>query len=611
MMREWHRRWPLAALTGLLVLWGTRATADNDAIEARMRKDITFLASDQCEGRGPGTKGIDLAAEHIAAAFAKAGLKPGGKEGSYYQPFTVPGGAELKQPNVLRLVGPLGQEIELRHGVDFQVMGFSGSKTVSAPLVFVGYGVNAPRVKYEDFKMLDVAGKVVVLIRRVPRWNSKELPFDKEKKDQHAGLLTKQALAEANKAAAVLLVNDASDLPGGDKLMPFSYIPGSSAIPALHVRRSVIDPILQSSLGMDLRDIERAIDRDLQPRATILAGWTANIQTSVVRKTIAVKNVIGVLEGAGPLAKETVVIGSHYDHLGYGGPGSLNKKPNVKEIHHGADDNASGTTSVIELARRFGAMPNRQGRRLVFMTFSAEEMGLLGSRHYCNKEPIFPLADTVAMVNLDMVGRLRADPKTEKDKLIVEGTGTAKSFNKLIDELNNGTDFQLTKKAGGTGPSDHDSFYRKKVPVFFFFTGMHPDYHRPSDTSDKINVPGMRRVADLAEKVVANLATVKERPEYVEVKGSFTPGPGKIPRIGIIPNYEEDKEGVLVGGVADGGPAAKAGMKAGDVIVEVAGKSVANLNTYMVLMGQQQRGQPLEIGVLRDGKKMTLKVIPQ
>src|SRR5262249_47605447 len=173
------------------------------------------------------------------------------------------------------------------------------------------------------------------------------------------------------------------------------------------------------------------------------------------------------------------------------------------------------------------------------------------------------LADTVAMVNLDMVGRLRADPKTEKDKLIVEGTGTAKSFNKLIDELNNGTDFQLTKKAGGTGPSDHDSFYRKKVPVFFFFTGMHPDYHRPSDTSDKINVPGMRRVADLAEKVVANLATVKERPEYVEVKGSFTPGPGKIPRIGIIPNYEEDKEGVLVGGVADAGPAPKAGMQAG------------------------------------------------
>jgi hypothetical protein len=597
---------------GLVVLWwGAQAVADNDAIEARMRKDITFLASDQCEGRGPGTKGIDLAAEHIAAAFAKAGLKPGGKEGSYYQPFTVSGGAELGQPNSLRIRGPLGQDIELRQGVDFEVMGLSGSKTVSAPLVFVGYGASAPRVKYDDFKMLDVAGKVVILVRRVPRWNNKDLPFDGDKKDQHAALVTKQGLAEANKAAAVLLVNDASDLGQGDKLMPFGYVPGSGTIPGLHVRRSVIDPILQSSLGTDLRTVERAIDRDLKPRAANLPGWTANLQTTVMRKTIPVKNVIGVLEGSGPLAKETVVIGSHYDHLGYGSPGSRSKTPKVKEIHHGADDNASGTTTVIELTRRFAAMPNRQGRRLVFMTFSAEEMGLLGSRHYCNKEPLFPLADTVAMVNLDMVGRLRPDPKTEKDKLIVEGTGTAKTFNKLIDELNHGTGFQVTKKAGGTGPSDHDSFYRKKIPVIFFFTGMHPDYHRPSDTSDKINVPGMRRVADMAEKLIDHLATVKDRPEYVEVKGSFSPGPGKIPRLGIVPNYEEEKEGVLVGGVIDGGPAAKAGMKMGDQIIELAGKRVANLNTYMVLMGQQQRGQPLEIGVLRNGKKMTLKVIPQ
>jgi hypothetical protein len=615
MMREWHRRWPLAALLGLLVLWGTRATADNDAIEARMRKDITFLASDQCEGRGPGTKGIDLAAEHIAAAFAKAGLKPGGKDGSFYQPFTVPGGPELKSPNVLHLRGPLGQEIQLRHGIDFEVMGFSAGKTVSAPLVFVGYGISAPRVEYEDFKMLDVAGKVVILIRRTPRWNNADAPFDGDKKDEHAALLRKQALAEKSKAAAVLLVNDASDLSEGDKLMPFGYIPGSSDIAALHVRRSVIDPILRSSLGADLREVERAIDRDLKPRAANLPGWTASLQTSVERKTIvAVKNVIGVLEGSGPLAKETVVIGSHYDHLGYGGIGSRNKALGTKAIHHGADDNASGTTSVMELARRFGATPNRQGRRLVFMTFSAEEMGLLGSRHYCNKEPLYPLADTVAMVNLDMVGRLRLDPKTKQDKLIVEGTGTAKTFSKLIDELNNGTGFRLIKKPGGTGPSDHDSFCRKKIPVFFFWTGMHPDYHRPSDTSDKINVPGMRRIADLAEKVIIRLATVKERPEYVKVATPFDKNKGtsaKIPRIGIMPNYEEDAKGVLVDEVLEGGPAAKAGMKSGDQIIELAGMPVPNFGTYMSLMGQQQRGQPLEIGILRDGKKMTLKVIPQ
>jgi hypothetical protein len=613
-MMSWVKnwRWQLVALLGFLVLWSTRAAAVDDAVEARMRKDITFLASDQCEGRGPGTKGINLAAEHIAAAFAKAGLKPGGKNGSYYQPFTVPGAPELKEPNVLVLRGPLGQEIHLRHGVDFEVMGFSGSKTVSAPLVFVGYGINAPRVKYDDFQMLDVAGKIVILVRRTPRWKNEKLPFDGDKKDEHAALVRKQALAETNKAAAVLLVNDSSGLAQGDKLMSFGYIPGSGSIPAVHVRRSVIDPILFSSLGMDLRDVERAIDRDLKPQAANLPGWTARVQTTVLRKTIVVKNVIGVLEGSGPLAKETVVIGSHYDHLGYGNRGSRSKTPKVKEIHHGADDNASGTTAVIELARRFGAMPKRQGRRLVFMCFSAEEMGLLGSRYYCNKESLFPLADTVAMVNLDMVGRLRPDPKTKKDKLIVEGTGTAKTFSKLIDELNGDPGFQLTKNPGGLGPSDHDSFYRQKIPVFFFFTGMHPDYHRPSDTSDKINVPGMRRVTDLAEKVITNLATVRERPEYVKVRSTFTPGPpGKIPRLGIMPAYQANKEGVLVDDVPKGGPADKAGVQVGDLIIELAGKPINNLGTYMAVMGQQQRGQPLEVGILRNGKKLKLKVIPR
>src|SRR5260370_6777753 len=175
---------------------------------------------------------------------------------------------------------------------------------------------------------------------------------------------------------------------------------------------------------------------------------------------------MGVVEGGGHLAKETLVMGAHFDHLGYGSRSSRSKTPNVKEIHHGADDNASGTTSVIELARRFGAIPNRQGRRLVFMTFSGEEMGLLGSQHYCNKEPLFPLADTAAMVNLDMVGRLRPDPKTEKDKLIVEGTGTAKTFSKLIDELNSGAGFQLIKNPERTAPTDHTSFHLQQNPLF-------------------------------------------------------------------------------------------------------------------------------------------------
>ncbi len=483
---------------------------------------------------------------------------------------------------------------------------------MTAPLVFAGFGATAPGIGYDDYKGLDVAGKIVIILRHTPRWHSKDAPFDGPRKDEHAALEKKQGLAESNKAAAVILVNDQTEAPAGDKLMPFAYVAGASpgSIPALQVRRALIDMVFQASLGTPLGDVEAAIDRDLKPRSAPLAGWTATLEVGVTRTSIACKNVIGVVEGSGPLADETVVVGAHYDHLGYGGRGSRAKEQGKKEIHHGADDNASGTTSVMELARRFGQMKGRQGRRLVFIAFSAEELGLLGSRYYCNKEPLFPLERTVAMVNLDMVGRLAEDKETKKAKLIVEGMGTAKGFDKMIEKLNTG--FQLSKKPGGTGPSDHDSFYRKKVPVVFLWTGLHSDYHRPTDTSDKINVAGMRQIADLAEKVIATLATDSQRPEYVQVASSFSPTGGKGgPKLGIMPNYDEAKEGVLVGGLADDGPAAKGGVKTGDLIVELAGKEVKNLNTYMVIMAQQRSGQELEVGVLRNGKKLKLKVVPQ
>jgi Zn-dependent M28 family amino/carboxypeptidase len=355
-----------------------------------------------------------------------------------------------------------------------------------------------------------------------------------------------------------------------------------------------------------LLDVEKAIDRDLKPRGAALTGWKADVQTAVKREVVTVKNVIGVVEGAGPLANEIVVVGAHYDHLGYGGRGSRAAKPGNKEIHHGADDNASGTTTMMELGRRFAKMKDRQGRKLVFMAFSAEESGLLGSRHYCNKEPLFPLEKTVAMINLDMVGRMEADPKTKVEKLRVEGVGTAKGFEQLIDKLNPG--FQLVKNKGGTGPSDHDSFYRKKIPVIFYWTGTHSDYHKPSDTSDKINIVGMRKIADLSEKTIAHLAAEPKRPEYVLVASTASGPAPKGPRLGIVPGYEENKEGLMVDGVQDGGPAATAGIKKGDLIVEIAGKQVKNINTYMVLMAEQRVGQAFEVAVMRDGQKVKLKV---
>ncbi len=610
--RRWTMRYLACAVAFGLALTAVRA-ADN-AVEQRLRRDIDFLASDQCEGRGISTKGINLAADYVSRAFKEAGLKPAGPDGSYFQPFEISGPGRLEKPGLLVLRGPQGQEVSLKAGQDFQVLGLSGSGKVKAPVVFAGFGITATNTHYDDYGHANVAGKVVVVIRKTPRFNNKLTPFDEDMGPQHAALVTKMVNADLHKAAAVIFVND-QDLPRqGDALMPFGYTSRAAAakLPAVHVRRAVANAMLKSTVGRDLLDVEKAIDRDLTPRSAPLKGWTATIEVNVKRTMIPTKNVVGVLEGAGPLAKETVVIGAHYDHLGYGGPGSLARERGKKQIHYGADDNGSGTTVLMEVARHFGKVPNRQGRRLLFIAFSGEESGLLGSEYYVN-HPLYPLAETVAMVNMDMVGRLRNDPHTGKGKLDVMGTGTAKTFAALIDTLNKKYDFQIAKMPGGFGPSDHSSFYSKKIPVFFFFTGNHKDYHRPTDTADKINVAGMARIAEMVEDLVARLATVTDRPLYVKVKGGaprMSPGV-QGPVLGIMPSYSDTKEGVLIGGVRENGPAEKAGLKEGDRIVELGGQSVRNLEAYMFLMRKHKKGVPLDIGILRDGKKVKVKVTPQ
>jgi hypothetical protein len=603
------------ALLGLSFLIAVQVRAANEAVLERLRKDITFLASDECEGRGVTTKGINLAADYIANEFKKAGLKPAGPDGSYFQPFTMRGTAKLENPNALTLRGPLGQEVRLRLNEDFRVLGLSGSGKVRAPVVFVGYGSTAKGVGpqdagYDDFQGVDVAGKVVVVLRKAPRAGNSNTPFGGRMSAYHQALSTKVANAESHRAAAILFVSDRETAKESDNLTEFSYtaFESGSKLPAIHFRRAQADALLQSALGTPLRELEEDIDRDLKPRSAALTGWTASLEVNVARPLTAVKNVVGVLEGGGPLAKETVVVGAHYDHLGYGDFGSLAGRLKTPQIHHGADDNGSGTTAIIELARRFGQRPSELRRRLVFIAFSGEESGLLGSAHYCN-HPLFPLADTAAMVNLDMVGRLTQDPQTGKDKLLVEGSGSAKTFEGLLETLNQKYEFKMTKQASGMGPSDHASFYRKKVPVLFYWTGTHKDYHRPSDTSDKINIPGMAKIVDLAEETIDHLAATRERPEYVSVpspRGGGAPGMG--PRVGIRPDYFDQEDGVLLDGVTEGTPAARAGLKENDRIIEVGGKPVKNLQNYMVLIRAYKSGDVIEFGVLRDGKKATVKV---
>jgi hypothetical protein len=610
---QWLRRWPTLILLGGVALVAAplpaaekTATTRDLQSEARLRRDVTFLASDECEGRGPTTRGIDLAAEYIAGEFRKAGLRPGGPDGSYFQPFTIPG-AVLDAPARLALKGPLGQQIELKQGAHFQPMGLGKAGKFAASVVFAGYGITSTKPAYDDYAGLDVEDKVVVVLRGSPRAGG----AGAAELRQHAPFVNKMRNAGRHHAAALLVVNDAEAGHGGDDLLDFNFTalgPSPATLPVLHVRRSVLATMLRAATTESLGAIEKGIDRDLKPHSLELPGWTVTLDVKMRRDRIPVKNVVGVLEGDGPLARETVVVGAHYDHLGYGGAGGSLARLSRPAIHHGADDNGSGTTALMELARRFGEVPGRQGRRLVFLAFSGEELGLLGSAHYV-KQPLFPLADTVAMFNLDMVGRLTADGNTGKDKLLVEGNGTSKAFEDLVDRLGKmHGDFQMKKSSSLLPNSDHFSFYQKKVPVLFFWTGIHPDYHRPSDTADKINVRGMRRVVDVAEDAVGELATMPQRPGYEKVKVGGGVSPSRGPRLGIMPDYEEGGKGLAVGGVSDGGPAARAGLKKGDLITAINDRPVKNIETYMEAMSAQKKGSTITVAILRDGKKQEVKV---
>ena len=581
---------------------------------AKMKADIFFLAGEECEGRGLKTNGLNKAADHIVATFKAAGLKSGPADGGFFQPFVVRENFLAEGSQKVILSGPENALKTLALNKQFCVCGITGNGSADGKLVFAGYGISAGE-KYDDYAGLDVAGKIVVIMRQSPKIKVGDKPlFSEEEVGKYAPLVAKATEAAKRKAAGVLFINDLEMAGKEDRLMGFEYARDSgsaSALPAHQVRREVVDELLKAS-GKKLEDVEKAILKDGKPQSFEIAGWSAKTEASITIKELNVKNVVGVLEGNGPKANETVVIGAHYDHLGRGEIGTRN--PGNTEIHYGADDNGSGTTGLLELARRFGANKNRQGRRIVFIAFSGEERGLLGSLHY-TKNPLFPLKDTVAMLNLDMIGRVRQDEKTKQDNIFVGGIGSAKNFEQILDESNKDLNFKFDKGKSGTGPSDHTSFYVSNVPVYFFFSKDHPEYHTPKDKPDTINLAGIKKVVDLTEIIANRISTTPERPEYVANQGgggaSSSAGRGG-PKIGVMPGYDEtDATGMPVENVVPGGQAEKGGIKKGDRIVAIAGKPVKNVQDYMKVMGGAKRGEELEFEVLRAGKKIKLKVVPQ
>ncbi|HEX4608214.1 MAG TPA: M28 family peptidase [Urbifossiella sp.] len=596
-------------------------SADAAAV-GRMRTDLFFLAGPECEGRGVGTAGLDRAAGHVAASFTAAGLK------TSFQPFTMNAFPEVEGPSALAFVSG-GKTLAVEYKTDFVPTGYSSGGKLTAGAVFVGHGVTAPNLKYDDYAGVDVKGKWVIVVRRTPRPAEKgEKRFDTTvpagEDSPYAALRVKLDTAVEHKAAGVIFVSDPETAGEADRLLSFDdhkYTDVPARLPVLHLKRAAASRVLQAALGKTLAQLEAENDRDLKPVSAELPGWTGEADVGVVRKEIAVKNVVGVLEGSGPLADETVVIGAHYDHLGYGsGPLSQGGATAQGKLHYGADDNASGTTGLLELARRIGAMKDRRGRRLVFVAFTGEERGLFGSKYYCD-HPVVPLDKTAAMVNLDMIGRLRPGPGdwlglTTKPRMVVYGTGTGDTFARTVEAGESRYGLRIIKIPGGIGRSDHESFYRKRVPVLFLFTGLHDEYHRPTDTPESIDVPGMATVVGLCEDLVVDLSSALARPRYQEQAGGFEDPLNPAPRmggvrLGVRPDYGYmGGDGMRIEGVTGGGAAQRAGLRDGDVIVEIAGVPVRSVQGYMAAMGTRRAGQEFELVILRGGKRVPLRVTP-
>ncbi len=598
------------------------ATGLNAAAE-RIKNDVYFLAADAQEGRAPGTEGIERAADHIAGVFKKLGLKTAPGADDYFQHFKIAGTPRLTGSQALAFTGPDGKRIAGELDRDFRPLSLGVTGSVKGvEIAFVGYGITARdagrKLDYDDYAGIDVKGKAVLLLRHEPQHEDEKSPFDGKRSSTYATFRHKATNAFQHGAVAVLFANDQASLGQSDDSLMRFLSGGSepnSNLPFVMVKRALADQMLKAAGGPVLADVEKAIDKDLKPQSRVLKGLKVDVKVDIDRPAIDTKNVVGVLEGTGPQADETVVIGGHYDHVGRGGLLSGSLAPFSHDIHNGADDNASGTSMVLELARRIASRQDAPPRRVVFMAFSGEERGLLGSQYYV-EHPLYPLESTVLMINCDMVGRLN-----DKNELSMIGTGTGAGLKEHVDVLGKSAGLsikQVTGMTDGFGGSDHQSFYPHKIPVLFAFTGLHKDYHRPSDDSDLINYAGMSRIADYLELIALDVIRRPERPTYLALTRPAQPprnGGGDPARsgtgvyLGTMPDYaDEGKSGLKLSGVSPGGPAEKAGIKGGDVIIKLGGKPVGTIYDFMESLGQYKPGDKVDVVVKRDGKDMTLPV---
>ena len=574
---------------------GPKNIGSPDITKSDIMKHIRFLSDDKRAGRYPGTRESRDVISYLINNLKSFGVQPGGENGSYKQTFSLLDSVKLGINNSLSINNkPLNIE------QDYIPLWFSGNATLSSNIVFAGYGINmiTDSLIWNDYNDLNVEGKWVMVMRHSPERENPHSTYA-----PHSDLHKKMMQARDRGAAGILFVSQVEDTT----LIPFKYISGysKSGIPAIHLSNNIADNILKT-VGTSRKIIQNKMNRTLKSESFEIPNITisANVELKNIYSRAA--NVIGkIISRNHRYRDEYIVIGAHFDHLGYGGPGSGSLKPDTAAIHNGANDNASGTSGMLELAHKLQSNRQLLKRSILLVGFDAEEKGLLGSKYFI-ANPTIEKNNIITMVNMDMIGKMK------DSTVMIGGVGTSPKFEPLLDSLSKISRLTFEFDQAGYGPSDHASFYSEDIPVLFFFTGDFSNhYHLPEDDWQNINANGEKQILDVIYKTVIDISRDIERP-------SFTiSGPKKRPtqrrnqkvKLGIMPYYGGTIEGLKIDKIYDPkGAAAKAGIRSGDIIKSINKKPIKDIYEYMKRMEQIRPGQSIPFDIKRDGKIIMLTV---
>ena len=600
----------MSPMSRLVILFGVvfaaACSGPPEPVVIDSRAVVDALADDKLEGRLTGTDGSRLAADYLIEQLQAIGASPLPGTESFRLPFEFTAGMSDGGSSLTVTVGSSAPE----HwdGSAVRALSFSENGSVSGEVVFAGYGLSVPETdgfSYDSYATLDVTDKVVLVLRYFPEDTEGDL---RGMLSRYSGLRYK-ALAARERGAKGLIVVTGPRSPNSGTLVPMTFdtaLSGSNII-AGSVTGEVGERLVGLT-GQTLTDVQSSLDTG-NPHVTGFAIPDVDItlEATINREARTGYNVVGLLPAAemADVEKPYILLGAHYDHLGHGrGGNSLARDDEAGEIHNGADDNASGVAAVLSAGARL-AQVDRQ-RHILLAFWAGEELGLLGSADFVDTAPV-PMSEIAAYLNFDMIGRLT------KNRLTVQAVGTSPVWTELVEELNESIGFELEFITDPYLPTDVTSLNQAKVPSVGFFTGSHEDYHRPTDDPGTLNYVGLDRITELATAVAERLALRPDPPEFVRVEQPARQGSQAVMRIftGTIPDYTQEAEGLLLSGVVGGGPADTAGLQGGDLIIELAGQSIANIYDYTYALDLLRVDQPARVVYMRDGERMEAELVPE